>query len=81
MITEYLFPTPNGEVLYEKREIRQYVEEHYADRQPCPHCGCYLIPTGERHRFVFRMYRCANTICSTTQRSLKLWPFSSRPAA
>jgi hypothetical protein len=57
------------------------LEQYYADRQPCPHCGCYLIPTGERHKLVFRVYRCANSICSATQRTFKLWPFSLRRAA
>ena len=81
MITEYMFPTPTGEVLYDLKEICQYVEHHYANRRPCPHCGCYLIPTGERQRLVFRVYRCANTICSTTERAFTLWPFSPRRAA
>ena len=81
MITEYMFPTPSGDILYDLKEIRQYVEQYYADYRPCPHCGCYLIPTGERHRFLFRVYRCANTICSTTQRTFKIWPFSLRRAA
>jgi hypothetical protein len=81
MITEYMFLTPSGEILYDLHGIRQYLEQYYADRQPCPHCGCYLIPTGERHKLVFRVYRCANSICSATQRTFKLWPFSLRRAA
>lgn len=81
MITEYLFLSPSGEVMSSLHEIRQYVEEHYADHRLCPDCGCYLIPSGQTHRFLFRVYRCANSICSATQRTFKLWPFSLRRAA
>lgn len=81
MITEYLFLSPSGEVMSSLHEIRQYVEEHYADHRLCPHCGCYLIPSGQTHRLLFRVYRCANSICSATQRTFKLWPFSLRRAA
>jgi len=46
MITDYLFLGPDAEMLCSCQEICNYVEHHYADRRPCPHCGCYLIPTG-----------------------------------
>jgi len=66
MITDYLFLAPGGEVLYDPREIREYVERHYGNRQPCSYCGCYLIPTGQTRWFLFRVYRCANSICSAS---------------
>ncbi len=66
MITEYLFLIPNGEILYDLQEIREYVERHYGNRHPCSYCGCYLIPTGQTRRFLFRVYRCANSICSAS---------------
>ncbi|MFQ5881793.1 MAG: hypothetical protein ACE5I9_04895 [Candidatus Methylomirabilales bacterium] len=81
MITEYLFLTPSGEVLCNLQDIRQYVEQHYRDRQLCPRCGCYLIPTGQTHRFLFRIYRCANSICSASLKSFRLWPFWHHRAA
>jgi len=73
MITDYLHLSPSGDVLCSLKEIRQYVELHYGDRHLCRRCGCYLIPTGETHRFLFRVYRCANSICSASRRTFKLW--------
>ncbi len=74
MITDYLFLGPNREVLCNLDEIRQYVDERYDDWYPCTRCGCYLIPTKQRQRFVFRIYRCANSICSASFRSMRVWP-------
>ncbi len=81
MITDYLFLTPSGEVIYSVDEIRRYVEEHFADRRLCPNCGCYLVPTGQTHRLFFRVYRCVNSICSTSSKSFRLRPFRQRRAA
>ncbi|MFQ5801921.1 MAG: hypothetical protein ACE5JQ_03375 [Candidatus Methylomirabilales bacterium] len=81
MITDYLFLGPEGEVLCSLQEIRQYVEQHCGDRYLCPRCGCYLIPTGRTHRIVFRVYRCANSICSASLRTFRLWPLRHRRAA
>lgn len=74
MITDYLFLGPRREVLCNPREIRRYVEEHYGECQPCPRCGCYLVPTDETQRLFFRVYRCANCICSASVRVLRSWP-------
>ena len=81
MITEYLFLAPTREILYDAQEIRRYVEQHYGDRHPCPYCGCYLIPTGQTRWFLFRVYRCANSICSSTRTTFRPWPLSFRRAA
>lgn len=81
MITEYLFLGPGGEIITTLNEIRQHVEEHHADRRVCPHCGCYQIPTGRTHRFVFRVYDCVNTICSASFRTFRLRPFWQRRVA
>lgn len=72
MITEYLFLAPTREILCDAQEIRRYVEQHYGDRLPCPRCGCYLIPTGQTRRILFRVYRCANNICSASFRAFRL---------
>ncbi len=77
MITDYLFLGPDREFLCTLDEIRRYVEKHYCDRRVCPNCGCYLIPTGQTHRSLFRMYRCANSICSGALRLSRLWPCHS----
>jgi hypothetical protein len=74
MITEYLFLSPSGEIITNLQDIRRFVEEHYQDRRVCPHCGCYQIPTGQTHRFLFRVYGCVNSICSASFRSFRLWP-------
>jgi ribosomal protein L37AE/L43A len=55
-------------------EIRRYVEEHYADHRLCPHCGS----SGQTHRFLFRVYRCANSICSASLNTFKLRPLRRR---
>jgi hypothetical protein len=81
MITEYLYLAPNGDILCDPREIRRYVERHYDNRFLCPRCGCYLVPTGQTHRVLFRIYRCVNSICSATHSAFTPWPFSSRRAA
>ncbi|MFQ5657571.1 MAG: hypothetical protein ACE5G5_08540 [Candidatus Methylomirabilales bacterium] len=81
MITEYLFLSPSGEIMYNLHEIRRYIEEHHSDRRPCPRCGCYLIPTGETHRFFFRTYRCVNSICSASLKGFRLRPRWQRGAA
>ncbi|MFQ5802374.1 MAG: hypothetical protein ACE5JQ_05695 [Candidatus Methylomirabilales bacterium] len=78
MITEYLFLSPSGEVMSSLPEIRRYIEEHYADHRLCPHCGCYLIPSGQTHRLLFRVYRCANSICSASLNTFKLRPLWRR---
>jgi hypothetical protein len=62
-------------------EIRRYIEEHYRDRRLCPHCGCYLIPTGQTHRLFFRVYRCANSICSASLKSFRFRRFRQRQVA
>ncbi|MFQ5847727.1 MAG: hypothetical protein ACE5IQ_08705 [Candidatus Methylomirabilales bacterium] len=80
MITDYLFLGPHGDILCDPERIRGYVEQHYRDRRPCPHCGCYLIPTGKRRRLLFRTYHCANRICSASLRTFRLWPLSLRRA-
>jgi len=72
MITDYLFLAPDGEIFYDRQEIREYVERHYGDRHPCSYCGCYLIPTGQTHWFLFRVYRCANNICSASFEAFRL---------
>lgn len=77
MITDYLLLSPGGEILCTLQEIRRYVELHYDDRDPCLRCGCYLIPTGENHRLMFRQYRCANSICSGSRKTFRFW--SSQP--
>ncbi len=79
MITEYLFLSPSGDVMSNLHEIRHYVEEHYTDHRLCPHCGCYLIPSGQTHRFLFRVYRCANSICSASLNTLRIRQFWRRP--
>lgn len=81
MITEYLYLSPGGEVITNLQEIRRLVEERYADRRICPRCGCYQIPTGETHRFLFRVYGCVNSICSASFRSFKLRPLWQRHVA
>ena len=80
MITEYLFLSPTGEIICNLQEIRRYVEEHYQDRRVCPHCDCYLIPTGS-HRLLFRVYHCANSICSASLKTYRLRPFWQRKPA
>ena len=72
MITDYLFLAPGGEVFYDRQEIREYVERHYGSRHPCSYCGCYLIPTGQTRWFLFRVYRCANSICSASFETFRL---------
>ena len=74
MITEYLFLSPSGDVMSNLHEIRRYVEEHYTDHRVCPRCGCYLIPSGQTHRLLFHVYRCANSICSTSLNTFRLRP-------
>lgn len=74
MITDYLFLSPSGEVMSNLHDIRRYIEEHCADHRLCSHCGCYLIPSEETHRLFFRVYRCANTICSASLNTLRLRP-------
>jgi len=74
MITDHLFLGPDREVLCGLEEIRRYVEGHYDDRHLCLGCGCYLIPTGQTQHLLFHVYRCANTICSASLRSFKMWP-------
>lgn len=81
MITEYLFLSPSGEIICNLQEIRRYIEAHYHDRRLCPHCGCYLIPTGQSHRLLFRVYRCANSICSASLKTFRLRPFWQRKPA
>ncbi len=80
MITDYLFLSPGGDILCDPETIRLYVEQHYGDRRPCSHCGCYLIPTGKTHRLLFRIYRCANEICSVSLKAFKLQLLSLRRA-
>lgn len=72
MITDYLLLGPGGELLCSRGEIWRYVELYYDDRQPCLRCGCYLIPTRRSRGFLFRTYRCANSICSASRRMLRL---------
>jgi len=74
MITDHLFLGPDREVLCGLEEIRRYVEAHCADRRVCSRCGCYLIPTGQTQHLLFHVYRCANTICSASLRTFKMWP-------
>jgi hypothetical protein len=81
MITDYLYLGPDNEMLCSRAEICEYVEKHYADRRPCPHCGCYLIPTGETHAVFFHVYRCANSICSASLTVFGLLPRRGRRAA
>lgn len=78
MIVEYLFLDPNGEVLCDLQGIREYVEQHYRDRRPCVRCGCYLIPADRPRRFLFRFYRCANSICAASLRTFRFWPTRHR---
>ena len=81
MITDYLFLGPGGEILCTLQEIRRYVELHYADRHLCAACGCYLISSSDRRWSPYRLYRCANQICTTSRRTLRLWPrLTERPA-
>lgn len=80
MITDYLFLSPEGDILCDPETIRQYVEHHYRDRRSCPRCGCYLIPTGKSHRLLFRVYRCANHICSASLKTFRFRPPSLRRA-
>jgi len=81
MITDYLFLAPGGEVFYDRQEIREYVERHYGSRHPCSYCGCYLIPTGQTRRFLFRVYRCTNSICSASFETFRLRPLWYRHVA
>lgn len=81
MITEHLLLGPDREVLCDLAEIRRYIEDHYTDRRVCSRCGCYLIPASRRQRLFFRIYRCANTICSASLRAFKLWPHWLRRVA
>jgi hypothetical protein len=81
MITEYLFLGPGREVLCSRGEIRRYVEEHYDDRRVCPRCGCYVIPTGQSQYVLFRVYRCANVICSASLRTFRIRPQRLRRVA
>jgi len=81
MITDYLFLGPDGEMLCSCQEICNYVEKHYTDRRPCPRCGCYLIDTGETHRLLFHVYRCANSICSASLNAFRLLPRWGRRVA
>ena len=80
MITDYLFLGPDHSILCSREEICDYVEKHYADRRPCHHCGCYLIPTGETHRVFFHVYRCANSICSASVSAFRFLPRWGRAA-
>ena len=72
MITDHLFLGPDREVLCGLEEIRRYVEGQYRDRRVCSRCGCYLIPASRTQGFFFRIYRCANTICSASLRTFRL---------
>jgi len=72
MITDYLLLGPGGEILCSLQEIRRYVELYYEDRHPCLDCGCYLILTPRSRGLLFRMYRCANSICSASRRMFRL---------
>jgi hypothetical protein len=74
MITDHLFLGPDREVLCDLEEIRRYVEGHYTDRHVCSRCGCYLIPGRRGQEFLFRVYRCANTICTASLKTFKMWP-------
>lgn len=81
MITDYLFLGPGREVLASLAEIRRYVEKHYDDRRLCSRCGCYLIPASRTQGFFFRIYRCANTICATSLRTFRIWPYRAARVA
>lgn len=83
MITDHLFLGPDSEVLCGLEEIRTYVEEHYEDRRICPRCGCYLIPAVRPQRFLCRVYRCANSICSGSLKTfrIRIWPYRSPQVA
>lgn len=81
MITDHLFLGPDRMVLCDLAEIRRYVEGHYEDRRVCPRCGCYLIPTARARRSLFRIYQCANQICSASRRILRIWPHRLRRVA
>ncbi len=74
MITEFLLLSPSGEIRYDQEEIRRYAEHHYADRWRCPRCGCYLIPTEQTHRLLLCVYRCVNSVCSTSLKTFRFWP-------